>query len=304
METHLPPPLEQPTVYSAIIAQTRLVSIGNMVFSELISSTDQNAWDLKISRSIDYQFKTWKLSLPAYFTALDIPSWFRGPRAIVLWKEQNLRMMLWWASQRKCDQSSDREEAQNMCHFTAVETIQEIANFCQNNQDIFHIGLSWYATYFLFQATVILSIDYLRPTQRLDPSLIKITEDLWLPSISRSRDCLASLSHQNKAAMRCIAVLDRIKDRSQPSQAITPSGPSRCPDSSQLQPATGTSDDYSAPLAIDPTLQMLFEDSQWGNNLFEGLTGFPSTGEVEPFDYIPANNIGSWSGATDPEFST
>lgn len=47
---------------------------------------------------------------------------------------------------------------------------------------------------------------------------------------------------------------------------------------------------HPAPLAIDPTLQMFFNDSAWDNDIFEGLSGFPGTGEVESFDYLPANN--------------
>lgn len=41
-----------------------------------------------------------------------------------------------------------------------------------------------------------------------------------------------------------------------------------------------------APLAVDPTLQVFFEDTSWENDLFEGLNGFPSTDEVDLFDYV------------------
>ncbi|PLB50797.1 hypothetical protein P170DRAFT_446038 [Aspergillus steynii IBT 23096] len=289
LASNLPPPIEQPTIYSAIIAQARLASIGNAVFSKLISSTDKSSWDLKTSRTIDYQFKAWKLSLPAYFTASDVPNWFRGPRAMVLWKEQNLRMMLWWGSQRKCT-NLDREEAQNMCHFTAVETIQEITGFISSHTQTTHTGLSWYATYFLFQATVVLSIYHLRPTQPLDTGLVEVTQELWLSSISRSRDCLASLSTRNKAAMRCLQVLDRIRDRSLSSQTISPSQPNYQSDSVQMEPMSHNPEEHAVPLAVDPTLQIFFEDSTWDNDIFEGLNGFPSTGEIGAFDYMTINN--------------
>jgi transcriptional regulatory protein GAL4 len=260
-----------------------------VVFSELISS-NKSSWDLKVSRSINYQFQAWKLSLPAYFTAHDVPNWFRGPRAVVIWKEQNLRMMLWWGSQRMCNLPSDREEAQTMCHFTAVETIQEITNFCHGNRnpEILHTGLSWYATYFLFQAAVVLSIHHLRPLQPVDTGLAEVSQELWLSSISRSRDCLVSLSQTNKAATRCLAVLDRIRDRSQSSRA-------NCqPSSMDLEPVPDNADMQSVPLAVDPTLQMFFEDTAWDKDIFEGLNGFPSTGEVEAFDYLPGNNDPGW----------
>lgn len=297
--TEHPVTTEQPTVYSAIIAQARLASIGNVVFSELISS-NKSSWDLKISRSINYQFQAWKLSLPVYFTAQDVPNWFRGPRAMVIWKEQNLRMMLWWGSQRMCNLPSDREETQNMCHFTAVETIQNITNFCHGNTELLHTSLSWYATYFLFQAAVVLSIHHLRPLQPTDTGLAEISQELWLSSISRCRDCLASLSQNNNAAMRCLAVLDRIRDRSQSSQE-TPTSHANCPPGSlESKAIPNNAEIQSAQIAIDPTLQMFFEDTTWDKEIFEGLNGFPSTGEVEAFEYLPANNDTSWLRPSGP----
>ncbi|KAJ5123213.1 hypothetical protein N7448_009310 [Penicillium atrosanguineum] len=299
LESSLSVTTEQPTVYSAIIAQARLASIGNVVFSELISS-NKSSCDLKISRSINCQFRAWKLSLPAYFTDHEAPKWFRGPRSVVIWKEQNLRMMLWWGSQRMCNLSSDREEAQNMCHFTAVETIQEITNFCHGNTEILHTSLSWYATYFLFQAAVVLSIHHLRPLQPIVTGLAEVSQELWLSSISRSRDCLASLSQNSKAAMRCLAVLDRIRDRSQSSQS-DPTSQGNCqPEYKNLEPMSDNGEAQSAASAVDPTLQLLFEDTVWDKDIFEGLDGFPSTGEAEAFDYLPVNNDPGWLRISDP----
>lgn len=273
---------DYPTTYSAIIAQSRLTSIANVVFGELISSTNKTSWDLRVSRSVNHQFNAWKLSLPSYFTAHVIPEWFRGPRALIIWKEQNLRMMLWWGSQKLCNLPSDHEEAQNICHLTAVETIQEITNFIANNLDIVHAGLSWYATYFLFQAAIVLSIHRLPPTQSVKLGLQDKNKDLWLSSVSRARDGLASLSQKDKAATRCLAVLNRLRDHIQ--QQGQPSAVS-----------DGTRSDYQvdllqedaeippASLAVDPTLLMFFEDPSWGNDLFHGLRGFPSTDEVGVF---------------------
>jgi transcriptional regulatory protein GAL4 len=47
-------------------------------------------------------------------------------------------------------------------------------------------------------------------------------------------------------------------------------------------------------LAVDPALQMLFENTLWDKDIFEGLNGFPSTGVGEAFDYIPSNNYQNW----------
>ncbi|KAI9930017.1 hypothetical protein MW887_011827 [Aspergillus wentii] len=282
LDSILPAPTEEPTTYSAIIAQARLSSIGNMVYRDVISASKETPLDLRVARSIDHQFKAWKLSLPVYFTAQDIPHWFHGPRAIIRWKEENVRMMLWWGSQRLCSLPSDSDEAQNMCHYTAIETIQDITTFCLDHPDTLHAGTNWYATYFLFQATIVLSIHYLRPCQSRDTTA---TQELWFLSISRARDCLAFLSTNNKAASRCLAVLDRIRDQSQPSQpASTPVPPD--PDSAQLQTIPGDPGMHSPTFAIDPALQIFFQDTTWDNDIFEGLQGFPSTDEIESFDYV------------------
>ncbi|KAL4808291.1 fungal-specific transcription factor domain-containing protein [Aspergillus unguis] len=282
LESPAPAPVDRPTTYSAIIAQARLVTIGNRIFSEIISCPYRQSFDLKGPRSIDHQLKAWRLSLLSYFTAQEIPPWFRGPRAIVGWKEQNLRMLLWWGSQRLCNNPSEREEAQNMCHLAAVETIQDVTTFCMDYADSIHIGLSWYATYCLFQASVVLSIHHLRSTPALDTSLAAVNQELWVSSISRARDCLANLGATNKAAMRCLAVLDRIRDRYQ--ESANPVLPA--------QAEHTDIPDSTAPLAVDPTLQMFFEDSSWENELFTGLNGFPATDEVDLFDYTaqPSSN--------------
>ncbi|UCK58085.1 hypothetical protein AFCA_000954 [Aspergillus flavus] len=289
----LPTPSDRPTTYSAIIAHARLASIGNNIYSNVISAPKENILDLKISRSLDHRLKAWRFSLPVYFSAQDVPDWFRGPRAVVGWKEQNLRMMLWWGSQRLCSILSDVEEARNMCHYVAIETIQDITTFCLDYRDNIHVGLSWYATYFLFQATIVLSIHYLRPPQPLDMGPDSANQELWALSISRARDCLAQLGQNNEAATRCLAVLERIRDQSERSQqsSLIPSATrpnaSVHADHTLLHPAPEIEDTIPTTFAIDPALQILFQDTAWNNDIFEGLQGFPITDEAEAFDYMP-----------------
>jgi transcriptional regulatory protein GAL4 len=280
-----------------------MASIGSVIFSEIISSSTQTLLDLRISRSIDNQLKAWKLSLPSYFTAQSVPEWFRGPRAIVLWKEKNIRLLLWWGSKRMCTSPSDHEEVQDMCNFTAVETIQDISNFCRDNSKILHTGVSWYATYYLFQAAVVLSINHLRPMESNNRGLEEVSQELWFSSISRSRECLASLSRTNTAATRCLEVLERISDQPQ-----RPQQPSSLALESQVNPQTailqqetisGDTEVPSTILAVDPTLQMLFENTLWDKDVFQGLHGFPSTGEGEAFDYLPSNTEQGWFRSSD-----
>lgn len=100
--------------------------------------------------------------------------------------------------------------------------------------------------------------------------------------------------------MRCLAVLDRIRDRSQSSQE-TPTSHANCPPGSlESKAIPNNAEIQSAQIAIDPTLQMFFEDTTWDKEIFEGLNGFPSTGEVEAFEYLPANNDTSWLRPSGP----
>ncbi|PYH90235.1 hypothetical protein BO71DRAFT_422438 [Aspergillus ellipticus CBS 707.79] len=282
-----PNPVDKPTTYSAIIAFARLAGVGNMVYRDVIAAPKKTL-DLKVSRSLDHQLKAWRLSLPVYFTAHDVPNWFRGPRAVVSWKEQNLRMMLWWGSQRLCSSPSDIEEALNMCHYAAIECIQDVTTYCLDHPDTIHISLSWYATYFLFQASVVLSIHHLRFQAPPDTSLAAANQELWLFSLSRARDCLADLSEGNEGAAQCLEVLDRIKAQSQP---LSTSAAGSTVDVDHDLAATHLMDEGARPgtLAVDPSLQMFFDATSWNRDLFEGLEGFPITNEVESFDYVPGN---------------
>ncbi|OOF99027.1 hypothetical protein ASPCADRAFT_204693 [Aspergillus carbonarius ITEM 5010] len=305
LDSILPNPVDIPTTYSAIIAQARLARTGNMVYRNVIAAPKKDL-NLKVSRSLDHQLKTWRLSLPVYFTAQDVPTWFRGPRAVVGWKEQNLRMMLWWGTQRLCGSPSDSEEAQSMCHYAAIECIQDITTFCTDYPDTLHIGLSWYATYFLFQASVVLSIYYLRPHEPLDTSLAAANQELWLFSISRARHCLAKLSHANQAAARCLEVLDRIRDQSQlrPTTGAEESA-MYDPDAAPSPAIHDNASIRQAILPVDPSLQMFFDATSWNKDIFEGLQGFPITDEVESFDYVSGTAFAAdiaedWAMPTDP----
>ena len=241
--------------------------------------------------------------MPVYFATQDVPDWFRGPRVVIHWKEQNLRMMLWWGSQRSCNSLLDRDEAQNLCRYAAIETVQNITTFCVDHAASLNMGLSWYATYFLFQATIVLSIHYLSPSQSVGSNQQTTDQELWLFSISRARDCLAQLGQTCQAATRCLAVLDRIKDQSQAQNQFAPTSEVQVPNttafgSSPAYTATvGNYDLSSSSFTIDPALQIFLQDSSWNADIFDGLHGFPSTDEAGAFDYISGNR--EWPLMTD-----
>ncbi|KAL2844288.1 fungal-specific transcription factor domain-containing protein [Aspergillus pseudodeflectus] len=304
----LPPPTTQPTIYSSIIAHSRLAIIANTIHRAVISAPANNPATLQTARSLDRRLKAWKLSLPVYFTAHEIPSWFRGPRAILHWKEQNLRMMLWWGSQRTLalpQGGSDGDEAQNMCQYTAIETIQDIATFCIDhaNDGTLHPGLAWYAIYFLFQAVIVLSIHQFKPRDPNDVSLAETDQDLWVFSISKARDCLTQLGRSNTAANRCLEVLDRIwsGSRGDPGPAYGAASTQAYAALGEPSATTTTNPDAHTnanPIAyaVDPALQIFLKDASWDNAIFEGLHGFPSTVETDPLYYDFAGDTSGANG--------
>ncbi|KAE8356860.1 fungal-specific transcription factor domain-containing protein [Aspergillus coremiiformis] len=283
MDSILPAPAAHATNSSALIAQSQLACISNLVFNELFSTASHTSFDMNLPRSIEQRLKVWKLSLPPYFSAHRVPDWFRGPRAVVLWKEQNLRTLCWWGSQRVCSAGSDQVEARNVCQYTAMETIQDITAFCAEHPDALHPGLSWYATYFLFQAVLVLSVF------RLHKPTVDINDELWLASVSRAHDCLASLSKTSPPATRCLEVLERLHDHWQARPSPLPLSPlmTGALPGVTSSPTSTFPDVPPSAVAADPALQIFFEHTSFQMDPFEGLEGFPSTQELDFFDYLP-----------------
>jgi transcriptional regulatory protein GAL4 len=282
----LPAPVGYPTTYSAMIAQARLAIIANKIYNEFLAAHISNVvMNEDLARKFEEELHIWRTSLPSYFYDSDIPQWFHGSRAVILWKEQNLRMMMWRGGQRSYKARSRSEAAVQNCLNVAIESTQAICNFCLANEAL-HQGLSWYATYFLFQAVLVVDFGLLQSPEDLQASL-------WRETIDQARLCLSKLGTTNPAAGRCISVLDRIhahhllvasSQRRQPVQQSNDSFARSI--HATLQDTTSSSFDQAYP--ADPALQF-FLDGPPMSNLFDGLSGFPSTQENENFDYIPGD---------------
>lgn len=270
-----------------MIAQAQLAVIANKIYNEFLSAHISNAViNEELAHKFEEELRTWRVSLPPYFHDPKSPTWFHGPRSVILWKEQNLRMMLWRGGQRNNRVRPRSELAVQNCILVALESVDAICTFCDTNERL-HQGLSWYATYFLFQAVLVLDFGLLQSPQDGQASI-------WREAIERSRRSFTQLGITNPAALRCIAVLDRIHQHHQAGSTI-PSQPA--PDEvanafstfgdESLQESSvdyATHQAYSA----DPALQLLFDGPPM-TNLFDGVYGFPSTQEQENFDYIPGD---------------
>jgi transcriptional regulatory protein GAL4 len=284
----LQPAVDHPTTYSAMIAQSKLAAIANKIYNEFLSAHISNAViSEELSHRFEEELRLWRLALPDYFFDAECPSWFLGPRAVILWKEQNLRMILWRGGQRSYKTRSRSEIAVQKCLHVAIESVQAICNFCTSSGRL-HQGLSWYAIYFLFQAVMV-----------LDVGLLQAPEDAlattWKSVIDQARQCLTQLGITNAAALRCISVLNRIHTHHQSVAYSNQRSAAQSPRPDALgnfgdTPLQDGQADYSMHQAYpaDPALQF-FLDGPPMNNLFDGVSGFPSTQEHQNFDYIPGD---------------
>ncbi|KAL0781736.1 hypothetical protein CaCOL14_003071 [Colletotrichum acutatum] len=207
LKAPVPPPVNYPTTYSAIIAQAKLAKIADAVYHEfLLAKTAGTKVEYRVAETMDRDLNRWQQALPACFTQTDCPSWFRAPRAVVLWKEQNLRILLWRGSQQHHSYLPTKVNAEDKCLNVAMQSVHDIATFCMANEASLHQGIVWYATYFLFQATLVLEANYLTKATSTDQ-----TDRLaWQHSVSKSRACLKTLAEKSRSAKRCLEMLDRI----------------------------------------------------------------------------------------------
>ncbi|RMX82998.1 hypothetical protein D0869_05635 [Hortaea werneckii] len=209
----------------------------------------------------------------------------------------------------------------------AEETIVDISAFCSQHTDL-HLGLSWYAVYFLMQATLALSVqhvfqDSLGSNTAADRERALYTfEDMCL----RSTDCLRNLSKIDKAAVRSLRVLGRLLDKvrhssgsprndtrlcsalhpgtSDPTEALEPrQSHSLIPPGGadaglpggfggiNTVPCDNDVQDWS--MAADPSFHMFFHGNQDVVDIFQDINGFPGTAESN--DIMDFGNL-SWYG--------
>ncbi|MCJ1472231.1 hypothetical protein MMC13_000878 [Lambiella insularis] len=204
-----------PTTYSAIIAQARLAVIANKVYSNFLSVHACADVDDLVA-TMEQTIQNWRRSLPSFFFAPDVPQWFRGPRQVILWKEANLQIALLLASQRNHVDDEDKMSISTKCQAVALSTILNISQFCLEHIELVHVGLSWYAVYFLLHAFLALGLHQLFkaksnkswPQAHGHAHLLEFPES----AISKARECLEMLGRTNKAALRTLQILDRIQD--------------------------------------------------------------------------------------------
>lgn len=202
----MPAPVNYPTTYSALISQAQLVRIANGIHHEFLSAKTANQkMEYQLAEIMAQKLDVWRGNLPTYFTSPDVPAWFLGPRSIVLWKEQNLRILLWRGTKKVHPYLPSRMDARSRCLDAAMETIQSISSFVASYESSLHPGIVWYGTYFIFQAILVLEASCLGRDGQPDQDL-----GGWEASISAATQCLESLARGNSSAALCLEFIERI----------------------------------------------------------------------------------------------
>lgn len=203
----VPEEVDYPTAYSAIIHLTPLAKIADAIYHEfLLAKTAGTRIEYKHAEIMERDLVQWRKGLPAYVHSMDVPSWFQGARSVARWKEQNIRMLLWRGTQKYHSFRPTKMNSEERCLDAAMETIHDIAGFCTMHDGALYQGITWYATYFLLQATLVLMARFLDNT---GASTEEETSS-WYHCIFKARDCLRMLGTRNKPATRYLDMLDRV----------------------------------------------------------------------------------------------
>lgn len=210
---HQPIEVPHPTNLSAIIAQARLAKLANKAYGQFSSVSPCTDADHQTS-VMEHMLQTWRSSLPGYFFTEEVPFWFKRSRKVVLWKEDNVRILLLLASQRQRTDLHEKIAVGQRYQAAAAATIVDICTFYEDSQMPPNPGLGWYAVYFLLQAALALSVHELAKCNisALPEAQERADARTYDELVEKTRKCLGSLAQfdQNGAtALRGLAQLQK-----------------------------------------------------------------------------------------------
>lgn len=282
-----------PTTSSTVIALARLTKIANRVFTQFMCVSPCADLDHQTS-VMEHMIQNWHTSLPPYFFSADVPSWFIGPRQIVLWKESNLLILLLLSSQRHHKDEHEKLSLGTRCQSTSASVISGIATFCQANSQVFHCGLSWYAVYFTLQATLSYSAQYIFRCRLSVQSHDDPLQD-FETIVGQACQCLQSLINTSGAAARSFQIALRLREMLRQASGLHASseGSNHLTTYNELVPNHAGEVDHRHEISIQ--MAQGFQDG-----VFQ--TSPSNAGSYQPFDNhgIADLVLNEWSLAADP----
>ncbi|KAL2784159.1 fungal-specific transcription factor domain-containing protein [Aspergillus keveii] len=269
----LPPEVNEPTLYSGMIAQARFHLLTNSVYQRLISGPSLTPEE---TLNLQKPMEEWYNALPDYIkqpNSLPVSDNFALVRNRLMWRDWNLRILIYrpvllrWASRRWTPNTPTEPEdpfeldCRMLCLRNARLTISSITDFV-NNHLCTRLG-AWYMLYFLFQAGLIPIILLMTdPTSADAPS--------WLQEIESTKALLMhpSLSH-NHLAGRCLDVINRLISPVYSTTPTSPAGSVGAPHhQQQSQPIYMP---FADQLFNDPTFGSMFPDVDQELNITTGM---------------------------------
>lgn len=221
----LPVPTTRATPHTALIAFAKIATISARISERFfirtrtVSSQLEVAEYMHLVESFDAQLLRWRNELPAEFYSKDCPPWLRAPRMVCLWREQNLRTLLYKGmleamirGKLKVPPPQDYTER---CTSAAMNTVNSVGEYIEENPDKLWWGLTWYATYFLFQADLYLVLVMIISYDN-DPDAVTSESpngnkvQTCSDAIKRSCEHFTKLQVSNPVSRKCISTLEQL----------------------------------------------------------------------------------------------
>ena len=206
-----PPEAQETTLYSHVRAQSQFHLATNPIYARLIATPFPDSQELLTLE--DQRIVQYRANLPQWFQegAYQLPK-YRLCNAILLWREQNFRILMYRTfllrhivlKARATGQIANGNEshydqvAVDRCLDAAGKTVDLITNFW--SQEKRTVMACWYSLYFLFQA-ILIPVICLRNQPRSPKAAV------WKDQIFRAAEAIADMSRLNPAAARCHTVI-------------------------------------------------------------------------------------------------
>lgn len=230
------PSSDAPTIYSAMIEQSKLSILTDPFYAKIIS---KNRPSLADCHSMNSKLKEFKNNLPDYFGSdLNmiikkyfqndvslVPDWFILSRSKLIWRIANLQILIFrpyiWqkivmisngkttsnsSHLKEPGLSEESKNARRICLNAATETILSIMEYLNYSANRLNPLSSWYSIYFLFQAILIpLACQCSNPQSKHNYE--------WWSDILKGKRALAMLSTSNSTCINLIHLIDGILKR-------------------------------------------------------------------------------------------
>lgn len=279
LSTSLPPPRPGLTTHSAIASQARFHLMTNEIYAKVISLPFPSAQELL--QLDDERVSTWRSIWELEASQVDLR--FLLSRNIMEWRYRNLRIIMFRpfvirkVLQARVDQSGDYgldpalESAVARCRDEARRSIFSIDAYWTSGRR--NCMASWYALYFLFQASMIPSV-----CLRNEPASVLANE--WREQLSTSLRIMQSMFSINPASRECYEVVQRLcSDYLHGNSNLPTSSPTFGLEPCEESPNTQIESLYAMmwPGANTNEVDMLIENDSWNNFIADMPEDSPST---------------------------